>query len=202
MDASSTVAFALAAVPIVVIVILAALAAKIVWQIWSDEMDISKLLSNSADASLSRFQFLIFTFVIGFSYLMILCFEVVHNGAGGASSVAAHAINAATANTAGAANPASAAGVPVRIDLPDASGAAWLLGISAGGYALGKGIQTSGDTSTKNAEVTANAAAGAVAAAATGQQTVARTVTTTAGGGASGTVTSTTPSPEGDDGET
>ena len=191
MDTSSTVAFALAAVPIVIIVILTALAAKIVWQIWSDEMDISKLLSNSADASLSRFQFLIFTFVIGFSYLMILCYEVVHNGAAGSSSAAAGAVNAAHA----------AAGVPARIDLPDASGAAWLLGISAGGYALGKGIQTSGDTSTKNAEVTANAAAGAAAAAATGQQTVARTVTTTPGGGASGTVTSTTPAPDGDNGE-
>jgi hypothetical protein len=197
MDASSTVAFALAAVPIVIMVILTALAAKIVWQIWSGEMDISKLLSNSADASLSRFQFLIFTFVIGFSYLMILCFEVVHNGAGGVPSV----VNAAHAAVS-AANPASAAGVPVRIELPDASGAAWLLGISAGGYALGKGIQTSGDTATKNAEVTANAAAGAAAAVATGQQTVARTVTTTPGGGASGTVTSTTPAPpEGDDGE-
>jgi len=197
MDASSTVAFALAALPIVIMVILTALAAKIVWQIWSGEMDISKLLSNSADASLSRFQFLIFTFVIGFSYLMILCFEVVHNGAGGISSV----VNAAHAAV-GAANPASAAGGPVRIDLPDASGAAWLLGISAGGYALGKGIQTSGDTATKNAEVTANAAVGAAAAAATGQQTVARTVTTTPGGGASGTVTSTTPAPpDGDDGE-
>jgi hypothetical protein len=147
-----------------------------------DDIKINEILSNSPGASLSRFQFMIFTFTISFCYLMILLYQLLH------------ACDAATIKT---------ACDVARLRLPDGTGAAILLGISGGGYALGKGIQTSGDTATKNAEVTANAAASAAGAAATGQQTVAQTVTTIPGGGASGTVTSTTPvSPQGSDGET
>ena len=57
----------------VVIVLFAAL---VLWKIFNNKIDLSNLLSESVDgkASLSRFQFLIFTFVIAGLYLT-LCLE-------------------------------------------------------------------------------------------------------------------------------
>jgi len=59
----------------VILVFLAGLAAMLLWKIWTDHVDLKYLVSESSkdggDASLSRFQFLIFTFVIAASYLAI-----------------------------------------------------------------------------------------------------------------------------------
>jgi uncharacterized BrkB/YihY/UPF0761 family membrane protein len=56
-------------------VIIAALAAKILIKVWRDEIDLAFLISDeNGDASLSRFQFLVFTFVVAMSlfYLIVI----------------------------------------------------------------------------------------------------------------------------------
>ena len=55
--------------------IIAALAAKILIKVWRDEIDLEFLISDeNGDASLSRFQFLVFTFVVAMSlfYLIVI----------------------------------------------------------------------------------------------------------------------------------
>jgi hypothetical protein len=94
--------------------IIGLIAAVVVYYLWVGKIDLTNLLSDKPDASLSRFQFLVFTFVIGLSYLVI------------------------TLSTG---------------TLPDASGALGLLGISAAGYAVGKGIQKSADTAVTKAKL-------------------------------------------------
>jgi hypothetical protein len=52
--------------------------ATVLWKIWSGEIDLSDLISEAnGGASLSRFQFLIFTFVIAFSLYLVI---VAHPG--------------------------------------------------------------------------------------------------------------------------
>jgi uncharacterized BrkB/YihY/UPF0761 family membrane protein len=56
-------------------VIIALLAAKILIKVWRDEIDLEFLISDeNGDASLSRFQFLVFTFVVAMSlfYLIVI----------------------------------------------------------------------------------------------------------------------------------
>ena len=82
----------------------------VVWKIYRDQIDISGILSESATsnkASLSRFQFLLFTYVFTGLYL-VLCIE--------AGSL---------------------------IEIPN--GVLGLLGISAGSYAVSKGISVSAE---------------------------------------------------------
>jgi uncharacterized BrkB/YihY/UPF0761 family membrane protein len=55
--------------------IIAALAAKILIKVWRDEIDLEFLISDeNHEASLSRFQFLVFTFVVAMSlfYLIVI----------------------------------------------------------------------------------------------------------------------------------
>jgi len=55
--------------------IIATLAAKILIKVWRDEIDLEFLISDeNGDASLSRFQFLVFTFVVAMSlfYLIVI----------------------------------------------------------------------------------------------------------------------------------
>jgi hypothetical protein len=112
------------------------LAAAVLWAMFTTKIDFSGLLNNDGAASLSRFQFLIFTFVIAFGYVLLI-FHSLSTG---------------------------------KFDsLPDVSnGALGLMGISAGSYALGKGIQTSGDVAKHQAIAAAAdpAAAGAATTAA------------------------------------
>jgi hypothetical protein len=130
--------FVLAGAAVLATLTVAALAIVIIAKILGDKIKIDQLLSNGPEASLSRFQFLIFTFVIAFSYIIVMLYKI-------SDSVSAQTIT-----------------------LPDANGALGLLGISAGGYVLSKGIQTSGDTSTTNAKTNADAAASAPPVVATG----------------------------------
>jgi apolipoprotein N-acyltransferase len=49
----------------VMVVFVGALAAIILWKIWTGKIDLTKLISEAnGDASMSRFQFLLFTFVV------------------------------------------------------------------------------------------------------------------------------------------
>jgi uncharacterized BrkB/YihY/UPF0761 family membrane protein len=101
-------------VGIVGTVIIGLVAAIVVRDLWTGKIDLSQLLSDSNQTSLSRFQFLVFTFIIGLSYLLFAI---------------AHLANAATAT------------------LPDVpAGVMGLLGISAGSYVLGKGIEKAAQT--------------------------------------------------------
>jgi len=59
------------AIGIVGIIIVGAIAAAVVRDLWNGKIDLTKLLSGDDAASLSRFQFLIFTFIIGLSYLYV-----------------------------------------------------------------------------------------------------------------------------------
>jgi hypothetical protein len=156
------VRFVIATSAVVAVSVLAVLAVIVLFKIVTGRIDISGILSASQDASLSRFQFMIFTFTIAFCYLMIMLYQRVHACDVGAIKAAC--------NVSG-------------IKLPDGNGAAVLLGISGGSYALGKGIQVSGDTSTTNAAARAAAeAAGKAAASAQGPATAAAVVTPAGGG--------------------
>lgn len=163
LSMEGVVSFVIGAASIVAVSILVILALIVLYRILTREIDISGILSISQDASLSRFQFLIFTFTISFCYLMILLYQLVH-----------------TCDAVGARSLCSVSG----IRLPDGSGAALLLGISGGSYALGKGIQTSGDTATKTAAAKAAGDAASSAAAATGGPAAAAAVVAPGGGGA------------------
>jgi hypothetical protein len=59
-------------VGIVGTVIIGLIAAVVVWDMLVGKIDLSKLLSDDPSASISRFQFLVFTFVIGLSYLLVV----------------------------------------------------------------------------------------------------------------------------------
>jgi 4-hydroxybenzoate polyprenyltransferase len=49
----------------VMVIFVGALAAIILWKIWTGKIDLTKLISEkNGDASMSRFQFLVFTFVV------------------------------------------------------------------------------------------------------------------------------------------
>jgi hypothetical protein len=66
-------------VAVIVSIIILLLALAVVWQIWRGRLDLAYLLSEPVDkggdgkpkASLSRFQFLVFTFVIAGLYLVL-----------------------------------------------------------------------------------------------------------------------------------
>jgi hypothetical protein len=101
-------------VGIVGTLIIGLIAAVVVRDLWTNKIDLSQLLSDSNKTSLSRFQFLVFTFIIGLSYLLL---------------VINHLANAASAA------------------LPDVpAGVMGLLGISAGSYVAGKGIEKAAQT--------------------------------------------------------
>jgi hypothetical protein len=86
--------------------------AKMLW----DEIDLSKLVAEAnGDASMSRFQFLIFTFVIAGSYFLMVVWGLTATNSG-------------------------APGLP---DVP--SGVLGLIGISGGSYLVSKGIQKSAE---------------------------------------------------------
>lgn len=68
----STIALVIA---IAITVIILGIAFVIFWKIWTDKIDLSRLVSEAdGKASLSRLQFLLFTFVIAGVYLL-LCIE-------------------------------------------------------------------------------------------------------------------------------
>ncbi|HWA04682.1 MAG TPA: hypothetical protein VG819_14270 [Rhizomicrobium sp.] len=117
-------------IAIALIVIVIGAAVLVLWLIFRGKIDLSQVLTEaeSAKASLSRFQFLLFTFVIAGLFLLLS----VESGA--------------------------------FVNIPDS--VLMLLGISAGSYAISKGI-------TANAGGARNAATSAAAHAAAAQATAA-----------------------------
>ena len=58
---------------IVILVFLGGLGCYLIWAMWADKIDLSKLISEpNGDASMSRLQFLIFTFVIALSLFLVI----------------------------------------------------------------------------------------------------------------------------------
>lgn len=103
-----------------VCVVVGLFALLILWRIANGKINLDLLISEkTGEASMSRFQLLIFTFVIGLSFFLIVV------------------SNAKTVET--ATNPAHPSG-PVLPEVP--GGVLGLLGISASSYTVSKAIQT------------------------------------------------------------
>jgi len=98
-----------------VAVLIGLLGLIVVWKMWTGEIDLSKLISEGpqggGDASLSRFQFLIFTFVISTSLLLMVVAQI------------------------------QCADCKHSFSFPDLNNVWALLGISGGSYVISKGIQ-------------------------------------------------------------
>ena len=107
----------------VLVMFLAAAGAVVLAKMLWDEIDLSLLVSESnGDASLSRFQFLIFTFVIAGSYFLLVVWSLTD----------AHG---------------AAAGTSTAITLPEIpTGVLGLIGISGGSYLVSKGIQKTAES--------------------------------------------------------
>lgn len=73
MEASVGLKILILAVGWVLVVFVGLLELLILWKIWVGDIDLNKLISEAnGDASLSRFQFLIFTFVISMSLFLVI----------------------------------------------------------------------------------------------------------------------------------
>jgi|GraSoiStandDraft_29_1057270.scaffolds.fasta_scaffold404316_2 hypothetical protein len=94
----------------------------VLWRIFRGDINLSLLISEkTGEASMSRFQLLIFTFVIGLSFFLI----VISNAKLRANDT-----------------PANSASGPMKSGLPDVPGGVLgLLGISATSYTVSKAIQ-------------------------------------------------------------
>ena len=101
-------------VTIVIAVVVLGIAFVVLWDIVVGRIDLQYLISEAdGSASMSRFQLLIFTFVIALSYFLLLVAQ----------------LNAPAAT-------------PAKMVLPDLpNNVLTLLGISGGSYVLSKGIQ-------------------------------------------------------------
>ena len=101
-------------VTIVIAVVVLGIAFVVLWDIVVGRIDLQYLISESdGSASMSRFQLLIFTFVIALSYFLLLVTQLNAPGA-----------------------------TPAKMVLPDLpNNVLTLLGISGGSYVLSKGIQ-------------------------------------------------------------
>jgi hypothetical protein len=97
--------------------LIAVLALAVAWLIFTGKIDLSRLISekDGTGASMSRFQLLVFTFVVAISFFLV----VISN------------IKVAQAQP--------RVGAPVLPDVP--SGVLLLVGISTSSYAVGKAIQ-------------------------------------------------------------
>ena len=111
----------------VLLVFIAGIAAVILYKMWTNQIDLKGLVSEkgSGKASLSRFQFLLFTFIIGGGYLTLV-FKIVLT-CDPALAIVGESV----------ANACRLPGLDQNVLV--------LLGISGAGYLTSKGIQTSQD---------------------------------------------------------
>jgi hypothetical protein len=101
----------------------------VLWRIFRGDINLNLLISEkTGEASMSRFQLLIFTFVIGLSFFLIVI------------------SNAKLRATDATANGTSSPGKPGLPEVP--GGVLGLLGISATSYTVSKAIQASQKTDT------------------------------------------------------
>jgi hypothetical protein len=100
-------------------VLVAVIGLVVIWRMATGQIDLSSLLSEaSGKASMSRFQLLVFTFVIALSFFLIVISNIkILQGSGHTR----------------------ASGVPELPEVPN--GVLALLGISASSYAVSKAIQ-------------------------------------------------------------
>ncbi len=120
MNVQSSEAVLHVAIAVVVLLFVACLGGMIVWLIAARKIDLSRLISEpNGDASMSRFQLLIFTFVIALSFFLV----VLGNGSADGRDPNCHSC------------PAFPTQVPGSVLA--------LLGISASSYLVSKGIQFS-----------------------------------------------------------
>jgi hypothetical protein len=117
-----------------VCVVIGLFALAILWLIFTDKINLNLLISEkSGEASMSRFQLLIFTFVIGLSFFLIV-------------------VSSAGLHSGGVAQGAAKPGLP---DVP--GGVLALLGISATSYTVSKAIQLANKPADGNAPAAAAA---------------------------------------------
>jgi len=111
-----------------VAVILALLAGVVLAMMLNGTINLSLLISeDNGNASLSRFQFLIFTFVIAMSYFLFVLATLAHMS--------------------GSQTAATAADASGNFQLPEIpTGVLGLIGLSGGSYVIAKGIQKSSET--------------------------------------------------------
>jgi|ERR1044072_5242219 hypothetical protein len=115
----------------VICILVAVIGLVVVWKIATNQIDISRILTEkdagaTSSASMSRFQLLIFIFVISLSFFLV----VISN------------IKIVQANPNGK--------TPALPEVPN--GVLGLLGISASSYAVGKAIQHGAGTGTDDGE--------------------------------------------------
>ena len=141
------------------VVFLAAAGAVVLAKMLWDEIDLSKLISEAnGDASTSRFQFLIFTFVIAGSYFLLVVWSLTATNNGASVLI----------------------GSDGTLNLPTIpSGVLGLIGISGGSYLVSKGIQ-------KTAEANAASSVTGITIAAGGTGYSQGTTVSFSGGGGSG----------------
>jgi len=72
--------------------IIGAIALIVVIYMAIGKIDLSGIISDSADASLSRFQFLVFTFIIGLSYLLVTLVVASSGQAAGLPEIPANVV--------------------------------------------------------------------------------------------------------------
>jgi hypothetical protein len=123
-------------VSIVGTLIIGCIAGTVVWRMWTNQINLSQLLSDDPSTSMSRFQFLVFTFIIGLSYLLLVITRI-------------SAVETQLASVADLSKVAD-----MLKELPGVPGGVLgLIGISAGSYVGGKVIQKSADTAVETAKI-------------------------------------------------
>jgi len=120
---------------VLIVVLLADFASVVLGKIITNDIDLKYLISeDNGNASLSRFQFLLFTFVIAASYFLFVAGVI-------------------------ATNPAALVKDGNPIPLPNIpSGVLGLIGISGGSYVVAKAIQKSADAGSSVVRVTVTSA--------------------------------------------
>jgi hypothetical protein len=147
-------------------IILALMAGTVLAAMAKGTINLSKLISeDNGNASLSRFQFLVFTFVIAGSYFMMMVlytgqFQGLTDAAAAMKAANGDKISAATINLQTSIDQVKAMFTFQLPDIP--SGVLGLIGLSGGSYVIAKGIQKSaeGDAGPGVASVTVIAGGG------------------------------------------
>ena len=121
----------------VVCVLVALFGVAVLWKIANGSIDLGALISESTgSASMSRFQLLIFTFVIALSFFFVTV--------GNVKAAQARQTGQAAAGSGGTTSPTKTPGGPELPDIP--GGVLAVLGISGSSYLVSKGIQSGKDT--------------------------------------------------------
>jgi hypothetical protein len=135
----------------VVCVLVALLGVAVLWKIANGSIDLSALISESTgSASMSRFQLLIFTFVVALSFFFVTV--------GNVKVAQARQTGLAAAASGGTTSPTRTPGVPELPDIP--GGVLAVLGISASSYLVSKGIQSGKDTEMERLQTSAGPGGG------------------------------------------